>query len=48
VEPSLVVIAIALWVGWGLWGWLVQRNLSRAQDLLAEVDELDRKWSERK
>lgn len=47
MEPALIAIAVALCAGWGMWGWLVQRNVSRAERLGAELDELERHLGER-
>ncbi len=48
MELTLIAMAGALFVGWGVWWWLVQSNVSRASGLQAKLDELEQRLSERK
>lgn len=40
---ELVIVAVVLCLGWGVWGWLMWSNARRAADLERRVDELESK-----
>lgn len=44
MDTGLIVMAVALWVGWGVWWWLIRGNTEGAVKLAKRLEELEKRY----
>lgn len=43
MDNVLIMMAVALWVGWGVWWWLIRGNTEGAVKLARQLEELEKR-----